>query len=229
MTQKLFIGGITSSGTTATRGVLARCGFAATTGDYVAGQRDPEHPKPWYPPREPFRAWVENWCRDKPAWWLEKSPGRFLWFEGIQALWPDSSHFIMLQRDPFDTVVSNQRRWPKLYGTAGKPYDTIAADHDSLTLRLRGAAALHDSRDRLTRFQYVRYERLCAVPRDALYDVLLGLGVYVPACVRATALKVIRRPGRYPNLKITSTAPETLALCTDLAQRWGYPQREATT
>jgi hypothetical protein len=230
-TRIIFIGGIVSTGTTALKNALMRCDFATTTGRYREGQHDPDCPPVWpeecrdhaAPATEAFQRWIESYCRG--PWLIEKTPGRYIAFLAIQKrLGSELACFLMTQRDPYQMIASNQRRWSQVYGLRpDDPPGRIAADHPKIMNRLRHAIEFHrELRPQLEHFEYVRYEELCARPRESLAAILAVLGVEVaPPVLERAAATITREIRRYA---ITPEAPRTRALANELCRLWGYPE-----
>jgi len=230
-TKTIFLGGIISTGSTVLKAALTRCDFATSTGTYEEGQHDPDCPSPWpegtvdptAPVSQAFHAWVESYCRG--PWLIEKTPDRYFHFLAIQKrLGPERSYFLMMQRDPYQTIALIQRRYPEHHGLGpGHPPGRITTDDPGLIRRLQQAIEFHERlRPELQHFRYVRYEALCADPKRILSDILsfLGVGVAPRARERAAAL-VNQDARRYP---ITVEGERIRSAANRLCRLWGYPE-----
>lgn len=218
----LFIGGLTSSGTSIAVKSIKRISPFISTDPYLEGQHTPSHPSfmgRGYKLLSNFsdaqallvHNWINGFCKgyDDINWFVEKSPCHFSCFLAISRMYNDEPYFIVMKRDPYRCLSSVLARWPN-------------ADKDSLYNRLDHMIRFHEEYvPQINNFKYLKYEKLCKKPQIELAKVFSWLNINV------TKRKILNVCQKYDiSLKHSRGIPKlekrTVLLCDKLRELWGY-------
>lgn len=225
MSKILFIGGLTSSGTTIVNEVLLKIGFGYGTGRYGEGQRDPNHPKimgkdhkllvSFGKRKEEVRKWVMSYNKDN-KWFIEKSPCHFTCFVALQELFPQA-HFVVLNRDPYQVIMSAKKRWhhnkdlTEVVNFKCHVLDTMLEFHNFF-------------RKDLKRFRYVKYEDFCVAPVKETMGIMQFLSVGMEDKYKKKIIEVCEslNISSKNNHIIPPMGEETIKSADRLCEAWGY-------
>lgn len=216
----LFIGGLTSSGTTVVYNCLTKAIInSKTTKPYQEGQFDPNHPDflgKKYTIQENFTnnqtkkiiQWISSYNPKNSNIFIEKSPRHFACFVGLQNIFPNS-YFICMQREPYQCLASALSRWN--------------SKQDLIEKRLISMIKFHNIYSKkLNNFSYVKYEKFCKQPVSTVNDTLKSLGInnYNNEKLMQICNKLsIKKPKIHQRPKFNSRISK---LCDKLCKLWRY-------
>jgi len=219
--NKLFIGGLTSSGTTVVYQTLKELGFAFSTGKFEEGQRDPKHPDFMgkdYLLVDEFNSlqkkkvlrWLNGYKKfqNNKQWFIEKTPRHFACFVAIQDLFDSNSSFIVLKRDPFQIIASAIKRWN--------------SEMVLIEKRLKSMIKFHNNQiDKIDNFIYVKYEDFCDNPIEELNNILsfLNIDINEDKIVKICNRSKIKIKHLHKTPKLSSKAQ---LRCEQLYRLWEY-------
>ena len=185
-----------------------------------------------------FKAALQSYTADLPkdlpkqaGLWGWKNPRSMYILPIIFAVCPGMS-FLHLVRDGRDMALSENQNQPKKHYQAlfGDAYQACQDTGPECAIRLWAAAnsqvADWGERELGNRYMRVRFEDVCASPRDVMYDTLIKSGIEPAVADRASAGAdaVIKAPsslGRWQRLSVEDARILT-EKCAGTLKRFGY-------
>jgi hypothetical protein len=220
--KKIFIGGLTSSGTTIIYDTILSLGLCCSTDPYREGQKDPLCPKFGTSYRfdelkkKEINTWIQSYTEGRDEeFFLEKSPGHFKSFGALNDMYKDEAYFIMVQRDPCQRLFSTIKRWGKESKRAGSGKFSIGKD------LYQSVVNLHEIQFELNNFMYIKYEDFCDNPKEELKSILQFLDKEIEEAVIEGIVRDLKIKRRKPNKGYLLTK-DCKIMHDDIRKIWGY-------
>lgn len=216
----LFIGGLTSSGTTVVYNCINKTLLnSKTTKPYREGQFDPNHPdflgknyelqsKFHKVQKQQIIEWISKYNIQNSDIFIEKSPRHFACFLGLQDLF-QNSFFICLQRNPYQCLASALERWNSKIELIEKRLISMIQFHNIY-------------RKKLVNFSYIKYEQFCNRPIDAIRRALSTIQLnnyYIEDLEKTCKILNVKPPEIHQKPKFNKRINK---LCDKLCDKWGY-------